>query len=251
MAAAGVSAGEDALLGRLNLVVAGAGGQGSAAVVSAVFGTRTRVAGRLPASAPTILYRVHPDGYAGMYDVRGLERGSAEDRVLAALEQILADTSVRPLPDQLHAVWYVIAWQGQGRQLDEAGYPRLDAEDERRVRELSRMLPVVVVVAGVPANMAGRPDPRATRYARYVQSLQLPLASPGAVVLVNGRADAATGPVHGVAELLTTTFNAAPEAARRALAAAQAHNEAQRSRLSATDLFNAARSVIADRLRPR
>ena len=134
---------------------------------------------------------------------------------------------------------------------DALGLPRLDADDERRVRELARLLPVVVVVAGVPANMAGRPDPRAVRFARYVQSLQLPLASTGAVVLVNGRADAAVGPVHGVAELLTATFNAAPEASRRALAAAQAQRSARRARPSATDLLNAARSVIADRLRPR
>ena len=73
------------------------------------------MAGRLPAAAPTILYRVHPDGYAGLYDVRGLQRGTTEDRTFAALEQILADTSVRPLPDQLHAVWYLIAWHGEGR----------------------------------------------------------------------------------------------------------------------------------------
>ncbi|MFI0432954.1 MAG: hypothetical protein ACH36H_07400 [Candidatus Nanopelagicales bacterium] len=248
--AAGVSAGDDAVLGRFNVVVAGAGGPGSAAVVSAVFGTRTRVAGRLPESAPTILYRVHPDGYAGMYDLRGLARGSGEDRAMAALEQILQDTSVRPLPDQLHAVWYVMTWQAHDL-FDEAGFPYLGSDDERRLRELARLLPVVVVVAGAPANLAGRPDPRANRYARYLQSLQLPLSSPGAVVLVNGRADPDLGPVHGVSELLTATFNAAPEAARRALAAAQAQAAPRRSVPSPTGLFNTARSVIADRLRPR
>lgn len=101
--------------------------------------------------------------------------------------------------------------------------------------------------AGQPRRAS--PDPHANRYARYLQSLQLPLSSPGAVVLVNGRADPDLGPVHGVSELLTATFNAAPEAARRALAAARPGSAATLCR--PTGLFNTARSVIADRLRPR
>jgi uncharacterized protein (DUF697 family) len=80
---------------------------------------------------------------------------------------------------------------------------------------------VIMVLTQVPTR-DGEPHPDAMELAVFIESLGLPLAPDGRVVMTNAVADAFTHtPVFGLQVLLDDTYRVAPLAAQQALTAAQ------------------------------
>ena len=79
----------------------------------------------------------------------------------------------------------------------------------------------------------------------------LPLSPDNQVLLTNARADEFTGsPVHGLQELLEATFATAPEAARRALTAAQLIDRERKRQEAGSVITAAAGSAMATGVTP-
>ncbi len=199
-------------LGCFNLAVFGKTGTGKSTLINAIFGREVAVTGTGAPVTAGVDYYAHPDGILGIYDSRGFEMGEAGEQVLASLQRIVDESRRKPLPEQIHAAWYTLRWSDR----------RFESGQAEFVRKLSDMVPVIFVLTQVPANLAGQKHQDAVRLARYVEAQMLPLSPDSTVYLTNALADEFTGsPVHGLQDLLTATFATAPEAARRALTAAQ------------------------------
>ena len=218
---------EAAEVGRFNLAVFGRSGTGKTTLVTATFGQELTPT---PAAMPNPLgmdQYIHPDGIVGVYDARVFTMDAAGELALARLQSVVSESRSKPLPEQLHAAWYTVRWNDRGFDNDQAEF----------VRRLAQVVPTVFVITQVPANIAGQRHQDAVRLSRYVQAQLLPLSPDNTVYLTNARADEFTGsPVHGLQELLTATFAAAPEAARRALAAAQLIDR-ERKRPASPEIF--------------
>ncbi|MDQ1248947.1 MAG: hypothetical protein QG597_3321 [Actinomycetota bacterium] len=215
-------------LGRFNVVVVGRPGCGGATLVRAVFGTEAVATGRSRTVASGVEYYAHPDGMLGVYrlvecELQQEEAGApaAEDAPLTNLAQIAAHSRDQALSEQVHAAWYLVRW----------GDPEPNPGQLRFVRRLAEVLPVVFVVTAVPANLAGHPDQRAVQFARFIEAQLLPISPSNSVMLTNARIDIGDPvPLHGLAELASATFAVAPEAARRAQAAARLAQRQHRGR---------------------
>ena len=90
------------------------------------------------------------------------------------------------------------------------------------MRELAGLgLPVIMVMTQVPSR-DGVVHPEAEEFADYIRSLGLPLSPRNDVVLTNALTDSFTHtPVFGLTSLLDVTYDVIPEAASKALTAAQ------------------------------
>ena len=229
----------DAAFGRFNLVVLGVEQVGKSTLVEAVFGLRYEDRPATTAEVWSGLFESieHPDGFLVCYESRGLKAGADPGPNVEALLAAVRDTESSALNDQIHAVWWVTP----------AGF-RPDPAQLAAIGSLAQALPVMLVMSQVPASLAGRPSQSAVQNARWIESLLLPLSPSNRVYLVNARAasDSAT-PVHGLVELRDATFACAPEAARRAQAAADMHRRIRRrSPESVTDaLTDAVRTRLS------
>jgi hypothetical protein len=200
-------------LGRFNLLVVGRPASGVTTLVNAVFGAKFTPADAARSSAEGIAYYRHPEGVLGVYRASpDPVAGGEADRSLHAISGLVADTRTRPLADRIHAAWFTVRW----------GDAPLNSDQADAVRSLAELLPVVVVVTAVPANLAGHPVQPAVQYARFIEAQLLPISPRNTVYLTNARIDPGhPSPLHGLAELAAATFQTAPEAARRAQAAAR------------------------------
>jgi len=200
-------------LGRFNLAIFGKTGTGKSTLVNAIFGESVAATGTGRPVTTGLDYYVHPNSILGIYDSRGFETGEAGDRILAALEEIVASTRERGATEQIHAAWYTVRWSD--RRFEDH-----QAEFVRRLHNLG--LPVLFVLTQVPCNSQGQIHEEALEFARYIAGLGLPLAGGGRVFLTNARSDPFLGTVvFGLQELLDVTFDTIPEVAVAALSAAQ------------------------------
>lgn len=201
-----------AALGTFNLAVFGKTGVGKSTLVNAIFGrdvARTGVGD--PVTKGLVYYR-HPDGFLGLYDAEGFETGTAGNVILDGLQRIVTDHDRRAINERIHAVWYLVRWSDRRFEQAQGGFVRA-------LHELG--LPVIVVMTQVPTR-AGEVHPEAVEFAKYIESLDLPLAPNGRVVLTNALVDSFTAsPVYGLQHLLDVTYDVVPAVAERALTAAQ------------------------------
>lgn len=201
-----------AALGTFNLAVFGKTGVGKSTLVNAIFGrdvARTGVG--QPVTKGLVYYR-HPDGFLGLYDAEGFETGTSGNAILDGLRKLVSDHGQRAINERIHAVWYLVRWSDR----------RFEKAQEGFVRALHDLgLPVIVVMTQVPTR-DGQVHPEAIEFASYIESLDLPLAPDGRVVLTNALADSFTeSAVFGLQKLLDETYDVVPVAAERALTAAQ------------------------------
>ena len=201
-----------AAIGTFNLAVFGKTGVGKSTLVNAVFGRDVAATGvGSPVTKGLVYYRM-ADGFLGVYDSEGFETGTAGDSIVAGLRRIVADHRTRPINEQIHAAWYLVRWSDR----------RFEPAQERFVRELAGLgLPVIMVMTQVPSR-DGVVHPEAEEFADYIRSLGLPLSPRNDVVLTNALTDSFTHtPVFGLTSLLDVTYDVIPEAASKALTAAQ------------------------------
>jgi uncharacterized protein (DUF697 family)/GTP-binding protein EngB required for normal cell division len=201
-----------ASLGCFNLAVFGKTGVGKSTLVNAIFGRDVAATGvGSPVTRGLVYYR-HPDGFLGVYDSEGFETGTAGDAIVDGLRRLVAEHRTRAVNEQIHAVWYLVRWSDR----------RFEKAQEQFVRELAALgLPVILVMTQVPSR-DGVAHPEALEFARYVESLGLPLRPDGHVVLTNALVDDFTqSPVFGLQTLLDDTYAVIPDVAEAALTAAQ------------------------------
>jgi len=199
-----------AQLGVFNLAVFGKTGAGKSTLVNAIFGREVAVTGvGRPVTRGLDYYR-HPDGFLGVYDSEGFETGTSGNAILDGLRTLVARHDAGSADERIHAIWYVVRWSDR----------RFEAAQEQFIRALHDLgLPVLLVLTQVPSR-DGVVHPEAMEFAAYLDGLGLPLAAP--VLLTNARADDFHGsPVLGLRSLLDATYAVVPEAAERALTAAQ------------------------------
>jgi len=199
-------------LGCFNLAVFGKTGVGKSTLVNAVFGRDVAATGvGSPVTRGLVYYR-HPDGFLGVYDSEGFETGTSGDVIVDGLRRLVAEHRTRAIHEQIHAVWYLVRWSDR----------RFERAQEQFVRALAEVgLPVIVVLTQVPSR-DGEAHPEALEFARYIESLQLPIRPRGGVVLTNALSDPFTSsPVFGLETLLDDTYAVIPEAVESALTAAQ------------------------------
>ena len=201
-----------AALGTFNLAVFGKTGVGKSTLVNAIFGSEVARTGvGQPVTKGLVYYRI-PDQFLGLYDSEGFETGTAGDVILTGLRDILSTQSSKPMHERIHAAWYLVRWSD--RRFEQA-----QAEFVRALDSLG--LPVILVMTQVPTK-DGQIHPEAVELATYIEGLHLPLMPHGRVVFTNAIPDRFTGaPTFGLQELLDDTYAVVPEAASRALTAAQ------------------------------
>lgn len=199
-------------LGCFNLAIFGKTGSGKSTLVNAIFGKEVAPTGLGNPVTKGVVYHRHEDGFLGLFDAEGFETGTSGDAILAGLRSLVRERSNHPMDARIHAVWYVVRWSDRRFEPSQAAFiEALHALD----------LPVVLVLTQVPTN-DGRPHPDAIALAEHIESLGLPLAPDGRVLLTNALPDAFTGsPVFGLQALLDATYRVAPEASQQALTAAQ------------------------------
>jgi len=199
-------------LGCFNLAIFGKTGSGKSTLVNAIFGREVAATGLGNPVTKGLKYHRHEDGFLGLFDSEGFETGTSGDAILAGMATLVRQQADKPIDERIHAVWYVVRWADRRFEPTQAAFVRV-------LHDLG--LPVVVVLTQVPTR-DGQPHPDAVALAEHIESLDLPLAPDGHVVLTNAMPDEFTGsPVVGLQPLLDATYRVAPAASQQALTAAQ------------------------------
>lgn len=165
--------------------------------------------------APGIRSHLHPQGLVSYLECDCPGLLGVDDAVVRDAVAHVHQRAAGPLAQRVHVAWYVLS------SVD------ADANDVhlQSIRQVAEALPTVVVLTGVRADPAGRPTQPEVRRGRFLESVLHPDLPDVQVRLVNARAGTLGGnvvPVVGVADLVATTFAAAPEASRRLRATAEA-----------------------------
>ncbi len=228
-------------LGRFNLAVFGKTGAGKSTLINAIFGQDVAPTGTGPPITTGLHYYEHPDGILGLFDSQGFETGHSGDAVLEGLARIVTQSKSQPIERQIHAAWYVVRWSDRRFEDAQAAF----------VRRLASLVPVIFVLSQVPTNAAGEVHQDARMLAQYVESTMLPLSPTNRVILTNALADSfiASGQ-YGLQDLVDATFETAPEAARRALSAAQLVDKERKRQASAKIIKTASASAFATGVTP-
>ncbi|GAB3624454.1 GTP-binding protein [Mariniluteicoccus endophyticus] len=224
------------IMGRFNLAIFGKTGVGKSTLVNAVFGEKVAETGiGEPVTQGSHLY-LDRRGQLGIVDTQGLEVGKDNKALFGDLEKMVKDMRKKPVAEQVHVAWYCV--RGMDRRFEEA-----EADFVRRLAELE--LPVIMVFTQVPRNADGLYHPDAVALARHIQSMNLPIVG-GRPFMTNAMRDPFTGqPEHGLIDVLTATFQVAPEAVHGALAATQQIDLAAKAREAQKAVTTAAASAAA------
>ncbi len=198
-------------LGRINLAIFGKTGVGKSTLINAIFSEPVAATGiGAPVTAGSHLY-LDKRGTLGVIDTRGLEIGRDDAELIKEVTRAVKDGRGKPLSEQIHVAWYCV--RGMDRRFEDV--------EESFVRALDGLgIPVLVVLTQVPMR-DGQYHPDAVELARYIESKRLPIVG-GRPFMTYAMRDQFTGqPPHGLMDVLTATFQVAPDAVRAALAAAQ------------------------------
>lgn len=202
---------EAAKLGRFNLLVLGKTGVGKSTLINAIFGESVARTGiGQPVTTGSRLY-VTESGNLGLYDTRGFELGATSQEILAEVRGLIDAKRTADASEHIHVAYYCVR----------AGDHRFESTEAEFVRNLHDLgLPVFLVLTQVHAK-GGQYRPEHVQFAQYLYDQGLPVFL-GRPFLTAALPDAALGfESHGVRELVDATYQAAPEAAQMALAAAQ------------------------------
>ena len=198
-------------LGRFNLVVLGKTGVGKSTLINTIFGESVARTGiGQPVTGAGNLY-VTRAGNLGLYDTRGFELGSSSEQILADLRTLVESKRTTDAGEHIHAAYYCVR----------AGDHRLEPAEPGFIRGLHDLgIPVFLVLTQVHSK-GGQLRPEHVQFAQYIYEQNLPIYL-GRPFLTAALPDVALGfEAHGVTELVDATYQAAPEAAKMALAAAQ------------------------------
>ncbi|MDP3971813.1 MAG: DUF697 domain-containing protein [Candidatus Nanopelagicales bacterium] len=228
-------------LGRFNLAVFGKTGAGKSTLINAVFGQVVAPTGTgSPVTADLAFYQ-HQSGLLGLLDSQGFETGQSGDTVLARLGEIVTAGRQQSVDRQIHAAWYVLRWSDRRFEQGQAMF----------VNRLAELVPVIVVLTQVPVAPDGSVHGEALELAAYIESLGLPIAPSGRVILTNALADPfLRTPVYGLQTLIEATFQTAPEAARRALSAAQLIDRERKRQACQAIIKKASTTAVATGVTP-
>lgn len=228
-------------LGRFNLAVFGKTGVGKSTLINAIFGSEVAKTGTGAPVTTGLDYFEHPGGILGVYDSQGFETGQAGDRVLKSMTKIVEDSRTQPLSKQIHAAWYAVRWSDR----------RFEKGQEDFVRRLASLVPVIMVMTQVPSDPQGNLHHEAVEFGDYIVGLDLPLSPANAVVYTNAKEDPFLHtPVLGLQELLDATFATAPDAALRALVAAQLIDKERKRQQAREVITTAAGAAMATGVTP-
>ncbi len=198
-------------LGRFNLAIFGKTGVGKSTLINAIFGEDVAPAGSgRPVTQESHLYLTRA-GTLGLYDTRGLEIGSSSEQVLGELRGFIESKRGADPEEHIHIAYYCIR----------AGDHRIEPAEQDFIRGLHALgLPVFLVVTQVHKRGEVYRGEH-LEFAQHLNDLGLPiyLSRP---FLTAALPDPQLGyEAHGLPPLLEMTYEAAPEAAKSAFAAAQ------------------------------
>lgn len=197
-------------LGRFNLAIFGKTGVGKSTLINSIFGADVAATGvGRPVTSGSHLY-VARTGALGLYDTQGLEIGTSSEALLTEVTNFITSKRTADTSEHIHAVYYCIR-----------AAARVDPAEQRFVRGLHDLgLPVFLVVTQVHKKGAAVRAEH-LEFAQYANDLLLPIYL-GRPFITAALADPELGyEAHGLDPLLEATYEAVPEAAKTAFAAAQ------------------------------
>jgi uncharacterized protein (DUF697 family)/GTP-binding protein EngB required for normal cell division len=198
-------------LGRFNLAVFGKTGVGKSTLVNAIFGddvARTGIGA--PVTQDSHLYLTRA-GSLGLYDTKGLEIGTSSGQLLAEVRAFIESKRGRDASEHIHIAYYCIR----------AGDHRIEPAEKQFIAGLHELgLPVFLVLTQVHRKN-GVYRAEHVQFADHLAGLGLPVHS-GRPYLTAALPDQQLGyEAFGLEDLLTATYDKAPESVQAALAAAQ------------------------------
>jgi predicted GTPase len=210
-------------LGQATVAVLGRTGAGKSTLVNAIFGEQVASTGTgAPVTGPLTEHRV-PGAPLVLLDSPGLELGGGA--AAGAAELVAAEVRRRAalgVAEALHVVWYCV----------DASTDRFEPAEAELVRRCAVEVPTIVVLTKVADE---------TPLLEHVRGLALPVHAVLPVLAQERHFGPRTIAPHGLDQLVATTVEALPEAARRAFVVAQ--------RQAIEQQVIEARAVVAQRAR--
>lgn len=193
---------------QLNIMLAGRVGVGKSTLVNAVFGEEIAETGVGPSITQNIHRYSRPDMPISVYDTPGIELGVEADLIaktyLTEIKAQMGDEDTR-----IHFCLYCV------RARDE----RFETVEADIIRALAKDVLVVLVLTQCPT----AEDSRATKFAKYLDSLNLPVLDDRTFMTLAEEDNVAGVKLapFGLDELVSSIYHQLPEAERHTLASYQ------------------------------
>lgn len=193
---------------QLNVMLAGRVGVGKSTLVNAIFGEQIAETGVGPSITQTIQRYSRPDTPIAVYDTPGIELGiEAELLAKTYLTEIRAQLGEEDT--RIHFCLYCV------RARDE----RFESVEADVIKALAKDVLVALVLTQCPT----AEDPRATKFAQYLDSLALPVLDEKSFMTL-AEEDRVAGvklAPFGLADLVSSIYHQLPDAQRHTLASYQ------------------------------
>lgn len=193
---------------QLNVMLAGRVGVGKSTLVNAIFGEQIAETGVGPSITQVIERYARPDTPIAVYDTPGIELGIEADLLaktyLTEIRAQLAEDDTR-----IHFCLYCV------RARDE----RFETVEADVIKALAKDVLIALVLTQCPTSE----DPRATKFAQYLNSLALPVLDEKCFMTL-AEEDKVAGiklAPFGLADLVSSIYHQLPDAQRHTLASYQ------------------------------